>query len=96
MPDVKTQLLFFAASNTDVDTTAEQITTEDRPAVQGVLVQADHDNTGDIWVGNDNAVAVNAGFRLAAGEAVLIEVRNANSVWVIASVDNQQVNFLVV
>lgn len=94
--DIKTWSSFDAASNTDVDTTAEQLTTTRIEARVGVVVSADADNAGDIWVGNNSSVAVNNGIRLAAGDSVEIEVDSPHRIWVIASQADQQVNFLTI
>ena len=85
--------------NSDVDTTAEQLTAVSMPAVNGVLVKAANGNTGVIYCGNSdvtaNSVDATDGFELAAGESVFIEIDDPNKIYVIASVVNQGVYFIV-
>ena len=91
---------FDHGRNSDVDATAEQITTTSITANLGVLVKAANGNTGKIFVGNSDVTAdtVDAtdGFELGAGESLLVKVDNVNKVYVIASVANQVVYWFVV
>lgn len=91
---------FDHGRNADIDTAAEQITTTSMPAKKGVLVRADPDNTGILYLGNSDVTAESAaatdGYPLYAGEAVFIEVNDANKIYAIASANNQACFFLVV
>ena len=91
---------FDHGRNSDVDTSAEQITTTSITANLGVLVKAANGNTGKIFVGNSDVTADSAdatdGFELGAGESLLVKVDNANKVYVIASAINQVVYWFVV
>lgn len=92
--------VFDHGRNSDVDTSAEQITTTSITATRGVLVKAANANTGRIFVGNSDVTADSSdatdGFELGAGESLLVKVDNANRVYVIASVNNQIVYWFVV
>jgi len=91
---------FDHGRNSDIDTTAEQLTTTSVPTVRGVVVKAANSNTGTIFVGNSDVTADSAdatdGFELGAGESVTIEIDNANKVYVIASAVNQTVYWITV
>ena len=65
-------------------------------AAKGVLVKAHKGNSGTVYIGNSNAVSTTTGFELAAGEAVVIEVNNANLIWVIADTADQKVSWVAV
>jgi len=87
--------IFTTGAKSSIDTTAVQITTTDIFCVFGVLVRADPANTGIVYVGPSGVTAgtVDAtdGIKLEAGDAVLIEIDNANKVYVIASAAGQKV-----
>lgn len=91
---------FDHGSNLDVDTVAEQITAVSIPCKIGILIKADDDNTGDIYVGNSDVTkgteATTDGMRLTPGDAMFFPVRNANQVYVIGSAVNQKVWFFTV
>lgn len=92
---------FNTGQNSDVDTVAEQITTTSVTASRGVVVKAANANSGTVYVGTSSSVTAGTadatdGFELGAGESILVEVNNANKVWVIASVNNQKVFWLAV
>lgn len=91
---------FDHGGNSDVDNAAEQITATSMVAKKGVTVKAHKDNTGTIYIGNSDVTAGTAdatdGFPLEAGEALFLEVSNANVVYAIASVANQKLHFIVV
>jgi hypothetical protein len=65
-------------------------------ASKGVLVKAHKGNSGIVYVGNSNAVTTSTGFELAAGEAIDIEVDNANRIWLIADGPGQTVSWVAV
>jgi len=91
---------FDHGSNLDVDTTAEQLTTTSIPCKVGILIRADHANTGDIYIGNSDVTAgtegATDGMQLKAGDAVFLEISNANLIYVIGSAINQKVYFLTI
>ena len=93
-------LRFTTGANGDVDTTAEQlITTSIAPNV-GIVIKASNTNTGIVYVGGSTVTAgttdATDGFELNAGETLMIEGRDADEVYVIASVVNQRVSFVVI
>ena len=91
---------FDHGSNLDIDTAAEQLTTVSIPCKIGIVIKADDDNTGDIYVGNSDVtagtVAATDGFRLGPGDGLFLEVANANQIYVIGSAVNQKAWFLTV
>ena len=59
-------------------------------------LMATHDNTGYIWVG-DSGVTANGGgggMRLAPGDFYSIDVNNLNDIWVIATVDEENIHYI--
>jgi len=93
-------LRFDHGANGDVDTTAEQlVATSISPSI-GILVKASNTNTGIIYVGNSDVTAGDTdatdGFELDAGESLMLEGRDADEVYVIASVVNQRVSYIVI
>ena len=90
---------FYTGGNSDVDATAEALTTRDVPLRKGIVVKAAAANSGIVYVGPSSSVtadsdATTGGFPLSAGDSVTIEVNNANLVYCIGSVTNQAVSWL--
>ena len=87
-------------SNLDIDTSAEQITSTSYPASVGVLFRADADNSGVIYLGNSDVTAgttaATAGLPLSAGDAIFLQISNANLDYAIGSAVNQKIYFMVV
>ena len=88
-------------SNLDIDTTAEQITAgTSYPAEVGVLFRADSGNSGLVYLGNSDVTAgttaATDGLPLSAGDAVFLQISNANLVYGIGSAVNQKIYFMVV
>jgi hypothetical protein len=88
-------------SNLDIDTSAEQITAgTSYPATVGVLFRADSDNSGVVYLGNSDVTAGTSastdGLPLSAGDAVFLQISNANLVYAIGSAINQKIYFMVV
>jgi len=87
-------------SNLDIDTTAEQITSTSYAAKVGVLFRADADNSGVIYIGNSDVTAgttaATDGLPLSAGDAVFLQINNANIPYAIGSAVNQKIYFMVV
>ena len=78
-------------NNEDVsDTTAERIATTQ--ACKRVDMQADPANTGYIYVGGSD-VSATKGIRLAAGDFYSIDIDNLVDIWVLASVDGEDIHF---
>jgi len=84
----------FSHGQITVGTTATQLPSA--PAVKGVLVKAHRDNTGKVYIGNSSSVSTTNGFELAAGEALTVEVNNANLIWVIADSADQKISWVAV
>jgi hypothetical protein len=80
-----------ASGTVDVDNAAEQL-----PAAAGkmVLLQADHDNSGAIYVGQEGLTTT--GLRLDAGEcSPWIPVDNLSRLYAYGSAANQNLHYLV-
>ena len=93
-------LRFDHGANGDVDTIAEQLITTSIAPTIGVLIKASNTNTGIIYIGNSDVTAGNTdatdGFELNAGESLMVECRDADEIYVIASTNNQRVSYLVI
>ena len=61
-------------------------------ACKKVLVKADDNNSGVIYLG-DSAVMSSQGFALKANQAIAFEVDNLRDVWVVASTTAQLLYF---
>lgn len=59
--------------------------------IKWVVVESDHDNTGDIWVGNSSVAnsGNNRGLRLAPGQNITLPVDDLTDVYVIGSASGQ-------
>ena len=84
---------FSTGRKANVNTAAVQMTSSTVKAEHGVLVRAGAGNSGKIYVGNSSAVTANSadatdGFPLAAGESVVVKVRNADGIYLIADGTN--------
>ena len=86
----------FKLGQTTVGTTAVQLTSESTPTKKGVLIKADDNNTGSVYIGKDNTVSTTTGFRLNAGQGIAIEVDDASKIWLVADADNQKVHWIAV
>lgn len=64
------------------------------PAGYAVVVKADPDNSGIVYVG-DSSVDTTSGFILAAGDSVTLRVTNTTLINVIASASGQKVCWIV-
>lgn len=80
-----------------VGTSTVQLNIGTASAAFGVLVKADKDNTGIVYIG-DYSVTVTGGaypgFPLSAGEAVLVEIDNIDKVYAIADTAVQEVHWI--
>ena len=70
-----------------------QLATEPTP-VRTVVVKADDDNAGNVFVGFSDTVSTTNGFRLAAGQAIEIMIDDMSKIWAIADVDGQKIHVL--
>ena len=91
-----TQTTFTTGAKSSIGTTAVQMTTSSVPVSFGVLVKAATANSGRVYVGSSDAVTNGSadatdGFELKSGEGILLEVDNANRLYVIASASGQKV-----
>ena len=91
---------FDTGANLDVDTSAEVLTATDFDTTQGVIITADSDNSGTVFIGNSDvdagATDATSGIPLSAGESLFFSANNPSSIYVIASAVNQKVYWLAV
>ena len=91
---------FKTGANLDVDTSAEVLTSTDFDTTQGVMITADSDNSGVVYIGNSDvdagATDATSGIPLSAGESLFFSANNPSSIYVIGSAVNQKVYWLAV
>jgi len=85
-------------NSTVSDSTAEQLdgsTSGLDIACKRVDLMATQSNTGDIWVGDSGVTSNGAGggMQLNPGDFYSIDVNNLNDIWVIATVDEENIHF---
>lgn len=85
--EVKTYPEFYY-SKIPVSTEIVRVKDDVYPLQQGVAIKADNDNTGSIYVGRED-VTSSDGFRLEAGEAIMIEIDDLSKVYVVGSASGQ-------
>jgi len=73
-----------------VGTSAVRLANTETPC-RIVVIKADDDNSGNIYIGFSSSVSTSNGFRLAAGQAVTIEINDLSKLWVIADSADQKV-----
>tara|TARA_Y100000310_G_scaffold6555_1_gene7351 strand:+ start:367 stop:735 length:369 start_codon:yes stop_codon:yes gene_type:complete len=91
---------FDTGANLDVDTSAEVLTATDFDTTQGVIITADSDNSGTVFIGNSDvdagATDATSGIPITAGESIFFSASNPNVIYVIGSAVNQKVYWLAV
>ena len=84
----------------NIGTTALQITQDNIICAFGVVVKANRNNEGNVYVGPKGVTIgvgpATDGLELCPGEAVFIEVDNASKIYVIALAYSQQISFIAV
>ena len=71
-----------------VGTTTMQL---DNAKIKTVLLKADDDNGGNIYVCiNNSECSSSNGFRLASGQAITLDISNLNMLYVVADTSNQK------
>lgn len=58
--------------------------------ISSMVIKADDDNTGTLYVGNSDDVTTSNGFRLEAGQALQMDIADLSEVWLIASADGEE------
>ena len=87
-------------NSTVSDSTAEQLdgSTDSSldVACKRVDLMATQSNTGDIWVGDSGVTSNGAGggMQLKPGDFYSIDVNNLNDIWVIATVDEENIHYM--
>ena len=74
------------------DTTAEVL--KSSTACKRVDMQADHSNTGYIYVGGSD-VSATKGIRLAPGDFYSVDIDNTEDIQVIATVNNEDISYVI-
>jgi len=85
----------FSHGQVDVGTSAVQLTTSATPCKFGVVVKADDDNSGNVYVGGSGVTTSN-GFRLGAGQGISLEIDDASKIYVIADSSGQKVHWIAI
>ncbi len=82
--------------NADISTTAEKIHGAGDVAIKRIDIQADEDNTGAIWVGDDGVVGNGSGggIRLGPGDFYSLDIDNTSRVYVAAEVDGEDAFYI--
>ena len=93
--EVKGHAAITGGSNLTVsDTTAEQINGDSTSIpCKHIDIVAGIANTGIIWIGSSNVVA-NRGVPLYAGDVYSLDIENVNLLYAIASVNNEDVQWV--
>ena len=89
--EIKGHATIANSGNTDVGTSAEALSGSF--ACKHVDIMASIANTGIIYVGASNLTA-SRGIALYAGDVYSIDIDNLNSIYVLATVDCEDVNFV--
>jgi hypothetical protein len=61
--------------------------------LNGVVVLADQDNTGDVFVGDSGVLTTN-GYRLTAGESISVPASDISKIYVIGTVVGDKVHYI--
>lgn len=94
---IQTYNTFVTGQNADIDQTAEVLTATSFQPKFGIYIKAEADNANNVFVGLNNTLTINNGFRLDAGEEVFIPFSgDVATLYVIADADNQAVSFLAI
>jgi hypothetical protein len=90
--------IFTFQKNVTTSGTPVQLNDQTVDTDQTVLIKAKPGNTGTIYLGNSSTNALNsntAHVKLAPGQAVKLQVKNTNQLWIDASVSGEGVEVLV-
>ena len=91
---------FDTGANLDVDTSAEVLTSTTFTCTQGVIITADSDNSGNVFIGNSDVTAGAAndtsGIPIGAGESLFFSCSGPQLIYVIGSAVNQKCYWLAV
>ena len=78
--------------NAEIGTSSERLTSYDQPC-KHVDIMADVDNTGIIYVGGSGVTSA-TGIALYAGDVYSVDIDNASDIYVMASVDGEDVAYV--
>jgi len=85
----------FSHGQVDVGTSAVQLASSSTPCKFGVVIKADDDNSGNVYVGG-SGVTTSDGFRLSAGQGITLEIDDASKIYVIADSSGQKVYWIAI
>mgnify|MGYP001586299131 CR=1 FL=1 len=91
--------LFYHGAKSSIGVTAVQMLATDTKIQKGVVVKADNNNSGIVYVGKSASVTAGSadatdGFPLYPGDSVKLDVGNLNLVYLIGSAAGQKVFFI--
>lgn len=79
-----------------VGTSVTQLSGIAEPPVRSVIIKADDDNTGNIYVGFSDKVDAKTGFRLTPGQRIEIAIDDPAKIYLIADTSDQLVHVIVI
>ena len=59
-----------------------------------INIKSSNSNTGNVYVGNSNAVTTSTGYELSAGESLTLPIDNSDLIYLIADSTNQIISFV--
>jgi hypothetical protein len=68
--------------------TAQQLTSV-RGAAGGIGIKALPANTGTVWLKEDNTVSATTGWPLAAGESIVLDIKQSSKLWVYGAANDR-------
>ena len=90
---IKTFPLFLHGQIT-LETGPKPLKKDSFPLKQGVLIKADNDNTGTVYIGNNDNISNSDGFRLERAESVTIEIDDLSKILGFGSVAGQKIYWI--
>ena len=90
---VKTFPLFLHGQIT-LETGPKPLKKDSFPLKQGVLIKADNDNTGTVYIGNNDNISSSDGFRLERAESVTIEIDDLSKILGFGSAASQKIHWI--
>ncbi len=88
---------FEVGQNSDIDASAEVLTSSNFQCKFGIYIKAHATNANDVFVGRDSGVTTANGFRLDAGEEIFIPFsKPISEIHVIGGAVDQGVSYLAI
>lgn len=86
----------FKTGVVTIGVTAAKLLNSGHRAYSYVLLEADAANGNDVYVGHDGSVSASNGWRLDAGQNVMIPINDPSKIWIIGGAADQKVKWLLV